>query len=318
MFNDFAAYEYLLAQLQLIFFMLGMGATLTVRDFAEVARRPRSLLAGAAAQLLLAPLLALLVNHWFSVEPGIAVGLVLVAAMPGGALSKFFAYLGRGNLALSVSLTLVGTLAAVVTVPLLLRLLVAGYVPESFTMPVGYVVRDVVLHLLLPLVGGMALARWLPTQGPVISRWCVRVGFVFVVLMIAGSIGSGRIHPAEYGWSAPLAVIVFCLLAQQLSMLPFRLSGWPAADTLSVGIEVTMRNLNLALLLKALLFPAANKGDDPIGDGVLFVILFYAGVAFAAGVPLALRFRLMAKRAERRAAETAKLEVEAASCEPPA
>jgi BASS family bile acid:Na+ symporter len=126
------------------------------------------------------------------------------------------------------------------------------------------------------------------------------MGFVFVVVMVVGSLGSGRIHPGEYGWKAPLAMIAFCVLAQQVSMFPFWLFGWPRPDKLSVGIEVTMRNLNLALLLKALLFPATAKGIDPIADGVLFVILFYAGVALGSGLPLALIFRLKARRAAQR------------------
>src|SRR5262249_55346444 len=87
---------------------------------------------------------------------------------------------------------------------------------------------------------------------------------------------------------------------QQLSMLPFWLCSWPRPDKLSIGIEITMRNLNLALLLKALLFPATVKGADPVADGVLFVILFYAAVAMFSGLPLALIFRIKARRAAQR------------------
>jgi hypothetical protein len=115
---------------------------------------------------------------------------------------------------------------------------------------------------------------------------------------VTGSLGSGRIRPGEYGWAAPLAIIFFCLGSQQLSMLPFRLGGWPRPDCLSVGMEVTMRNLNLAFLLKALLFPepARSAPPDPVAAGVLFVILFYAATAMCCGAPLALRHRLKARR----------------------
>jgi predicted Na+-dependent transporter len=156
---------------------------------------------------------------------------------------------------------------------------------------------------LLPLGVGMAVSRRAPVGRRVFSRWCIRLGFVVVGVMVAGSLGSGRIRPGEYGWATPLAIILFCLGSQQLSMLPFRLRGWPRPDCVSVGMEVTMRNLNLAFLLKALLFPEPppSAPPDPVAAGVLFVILFYAATAMACGAPLALRHRLKARREAARA-----------------
>lgn len=297
MFARYPEYEHLFAQVQLILFMTGMGATLELADFARIGRQPRYLIAGALCQFLLTPLVALGISEWLDVPDGIAVGLILLAALPGGNLSKAFTFLGMGNVALSISLTCFGMLLCLVTVPLLLRFLTADFIPADFDMPVGDIIREMLLYLLLPLGLGMAIARWAPDQSQAISRWCIRIGFLFVVAMIVGSLGAGRIHPAEYGGRTALAIILFCIVSMQVCMLPFRLLGWSKPDTLSVGIEVTMRNLNLALLLKAILFPATEKGADAIADGVLFVILFYGGVAFFAGLPLALNFRRMIRKA---------------------
>ena len=74
----------------------------------------------------------------------------------------------------------------------------------------------------------------------------------------------------------PLAIILFCVLGQQLNMMPFYVLRLPRPDRLAVGIEVTMRNMNLALLLNASLFGA----NEALARGVLFVVLFYAAVAF--------------------------------------
>jgi BASS family bile acid:Na+ symporter len=288
MFDRYEDYEYLLAQIQLVLFMLGMGATLAPRDFVGVALQPHFLVVGAVGQFVLAPLLAALLNRWMDLEPGIAVGLILISTLPGGQMSKLFTYLARGNVALSITLTVLGSALALVTVPLGLELLAEDYLRDSnVAMPVAWVVRDVALYLLLPLVVGMACGgRW-PQHRIGFSRTCIRTGLVFVALMIAGSLLSGRIQPAAYGWTAPLAILLFCVGTMQLSMLPFRLLRWSRADTVAVGIEVTMRNVNLALLLTALLFPAAN----PLGGGVLFAVLYYGGTALVAGVPLAMRYR---------------------------
>jgi BASS family bile acid:Na+ symporter len=290
MFPWYPDYEYPLARLQLVLFMLGMGATLSVADFFAVLRRPRSFLVGFTIQVLLLPWLAVAINALGQLEGGIAVGLVLVAAMPGGALSKLFTYLGRGNVPLSITLSAFTTLACLVSVPMLLQLLAARYIPDDFHMPVRDIVLDVALCLLLPLSAGMVLVRGWPRLRRPLARGCVRLGFVVVVIMVLGSLG--RINPGEHGLGVALAIVLFCLAGQQLSMLPFYVTRWPRPDRMAVGTEVTMRNMNLALLLKAILFPP----DNPLGDGVLFVILFYAGTALGCGLPLALNHRRLARK----------------------
>src|SRR5579884_64064 len=90
-------YEHPIARVQLVLFMLGMGATLSVADFLTIFRRPQSFLAAFVAQVLVLPWLAVAVNWLGRLEGGLAIGLVIVAAMPGGSLSKLFTYLGRGN-----------------------------------------------------------------------------------------------------------------------------------------------------------------------------------------------------------------------------
>jgi bile acid:Na+ symporter, BASS family len=286
MFDWYPASEYYFARTQLVLLTLGMGMTLSLMDFVEIARRPRSFLVGLAGHLILCPLIAVLINAVTDFRPGIAVGLILVAAMPGGALSKFFAYFGRGNMALSISLTGVSTLLTLITVPLMLQLLASQYV-QDFEMPVTDIMIDVALCLILPLVVGLTAARIWRKHHLLLSKICIRIGLVAVVVMVVGSLGSGRIRPLEHGPWVPIAIIVFCLLGQQLCMLPFRLMNWPRGDRLAIGIEVTMRNMNLALLISARLFPPGN----PHGSDVFFVVLFYAGAAMVIGFPLALNHR---------------------------
>lgn len=298
MFELYRQHEVLLTQTQLVLFMLGMGATLSAGDFLEIARRPRLFLVGFFCQFVIAPLVAWLIVERIDVPPGVAVGIILVSAMPGGALSKAFTYLGKGNFALSIALSALGTLASIVTVPAVLRLLAYEHIPAEFQMPIGEVVRMVAWFLILPVVVGMALARIWPGRRTMISRVCTRAGLVIVVIIVAGSIGRGRIQPAEYGWRTPLAIILFCVLTMQLNMAPFRfLLRWQRAECLSVGIEGTMRNMNLALLLQEAMFHP-ERGASAMADGVLFVVLFYAATALVAGLMLATRFRRMARREE--------------------
>ncbi|MCS7045683.1 MAG: hypothetical protein NZO58_04940 [Gemmataceae bacterium] len=300
MFAHYPDYEEWFARVQLICFMLAMGVDLAVADFLLVARQPLSFLLGITAQILVLPLWAVAINHLFQLEPAIAVGTILVAAMPGGSLSKVLTYLGRGNAPLSIALTAVSTLAALVTVPVTLRWLATGHVPPEFTMPVGTIVADVALFLLTPLTIGMVLGRVAPGSRRAVARWSVRCGFVVVAAMIAGALGSGRIQPASHGWLVPMAIIVFCVAGGQLAMLPFWVFRLPRRDRLSVGMETTLRNINLALLLTASLFGGHHPGEhasaSDLHAGVLFVVLFYAATAMGAGLPMALIHRRLARR----------------------
>lgn len=300
MFDRYPVFEIWFARLQLIGFMLGMGVNLTLADFVQVLGQPRSLLIGLVAQVAAVPCVAVAVNWMFGLEPAIALGLILVAAMPGGALSKVFVYLGRGNAPLTITLSAFATLGAVVTVPATLRLLAADYVPADFVMPVDDILVDVVVFLLTPVAAGMLVRRYWPGQGPRVRSWAVRFGFVFLSCIIVGSLGSGRIQPGEHGLMVPMAIIIFCLAGQQLSMAPFYILRLPRADRLAVGIEVTMRNINLALLLNATLFHERPE----LSGGVLFATLFYAAVALVAGIPLALNHRRLARREGRAGARS--------------
>lgn len=292
--DAYPQYEEWFARIQLVCFMLGMGVTLAVADFIKVAQKPRSLCLGLVGQICVIPLIALAINHLLDLDPPIALGLIMVAAMPGGSLSKVFVYLGRGNAPLSITLTAVSTLATVVTTPLTLRLLATEYIPD-FEMPVAKIVTDVALFLLAPLAIGMVVGRIWPARQRTISRWAVRLGFVALMFIVVGSLAAGRIRPAEHGFLVPLAIVLFCVLGQQLNMTPFYIFRLPRPDRLAVGIEATMRNMNLALLLKSSLFGAEGE----LADGVLFVVLFYGAVAFFAGVPLALNHRRLARRDEK-------------------
>lgn len=292
MFEHYPDYEIWFARTQLILFMLGLGVHLHVADFIDVLRRPRSFLLGFVGHVAVIPLVAVALNHLFALEPRFALGLILVSAMPGGGMSKVFVFLGRGNAALSITLTALSTFATLVTVPAILHLLAADYVPADFTMPVTEIVIDVLVFLIAPLVAGMALARVVPEQRRAIGRWAVRIGFVAVAGMIVGALGSGRIRPGEYGLLVPIPIILLCLIGQQLNMVPFYMFNLPRSDRLAVGIEVTMRNMNLALLLNTSLF--ADNVD--LYGGVLYVVLFYAATAMICGFPLAMNHRRLWQR----------------------
>ncbi len=303
-FQLYPQYEQLLAQIQLVLFMLGMGVTLSVSDFAPVFRQPTALIYGVTFELIVTPFLALGVGWLFDLEKGLAFGLLLIGALPGGTLSNAFTYLSRGNVALSIALSATATLLAIASIPLVLRFL-GGFVlggdeavGSQFEMPVLGIVREISLFLLLPLGVGMWLARTLPDYQQNISLVCIVLGFVFVAIMVVGAIGASRIEVGKHGWRAPIAILFFCVLTQQCAMLPIRFSGWAARDWVAVGIEATIRNVYLGLLLTTLLFPA---NTSELGNQVMFVVLFYGPASMGAAFPVTMRIRRFHNKQEQAA-----------------
>ncbi len=292
MFERYADYEYWLASGQLALAMLAMGALLTPRDFVRVLLQPGALLLGLALQLCLVPLLAWGIGRALPLEAGVAAGLVLVAAVPGGTISNLITYLGRGNLALSISLTSITSVACLATTPLILRLFVGAHLPAEFEMPVARVAREIATTLLLPLSTGMLLGWRFPDWREAISRWGVRASLTLIGVMVVGAAGSGRLDPSLYGPLGPASTLLLCFGIQQIAMGVCRAAGLAGPDRLAIGVEVTVRNTNLAIMLKASLFPAVAGRLDPIGDGMLFVALVYGGVAlFVAAPPVVLHRR---------------------------
>jgi len=274
----YIAYEYWFAAFQLVFAMLGMGATLTFADFSAVLKSPKSVTIGTIMQLLFVPIVAYLFINVIGVIGGVAVGLALVAAIPGGTTSNIFTYMARGNSPLSISITAITTLACLVTTPFILEVLIVEYLPANFSMPTGQIVTDIALTLLLPLVIGMMVLKALPNQAEVISKWCIRASLFGILLIIVGSSSAGRLDTDAFGGDNILLVLLFVVALTIAGWVLPKLLGLVTADVTAIQMEVVVRNVNLGVLIKASMFPVVVGSSNVIGDMVLFTVLLYGAV----------------------------------------
>ena len=124
--------------------MLGMGATLSVKDFQDVVRIPRSVCIGLFIQLLVVPLTAFLFISLTNLAIGVILGIALIAAIPGGTTSNVFTYIAKGNVPLSISITGITTLFCLFTTPLIMTLLAAHYLPDTVSMPTKQIILSLI------------------------------------------------------------------------------------------------------------------------------------------------------------------------------
>ncbi|MFP4126593.1 MAG: bile acid:sodium symporter family protein [Alphaproteobacteria bacterium] len=267
--------------LGLAFLMVTVGLGLAVADFRALAARPLVVATGLAGQLLLVPAAAFAVAWGFALAPVPALGLVLVACVPGGVTSNFLTVLARGDAALSVVLTAGSTLAGLVTVPLVLALALRLFDPSGLalpaTVPLADTARAVLAVTALPMLAGMALRALRPEA---VARWLAAVRrlatVVFAAIVVVAFSGDWHVVEAHWRVVGP-AVVVFNLLAVTGGLGLARLVGAAPSTTLTFGIECGLQNVALALFL----------GGSVLGEPALMVpAVIYVLVMNAAALAL--------------------------------
>jgi BASS family bile acid:Na+ symporter len=234
-----------LVNLGLGLIMFGMGVTLSPSDFAEVARQPRRTLIGLLAQFAVMPALGYLAARIFRLEPGLAAGLILVACCPGGTASNVVTYLARGNVALSVVMTLMSTLAAVALTPLLAGWLAGTYVAVDRWNLVG----NLLAVVLFPVMAGMACHRFLPRFTDRLSPWAPVLSVVLIVLIVGGILGASKETIRDHFGKLAGAVVFLHAGGFWLGQIIATLLGWNRKDRRTLGIEVGMQNSGLGSAL---------------------------------------------------------------------
>jgi len=282
----YVQHEYWFAATQLILAMLGMGATLTGKDFRDVVREPFAVSLGTAIQIIAVPLTAFLFLRLLGVRDGVAVGIALIAAIPGGTVSNIFTFFARGNSALSISMTALTTLACLVSTPLVLSLLINQYLPVDFVMPRSQIIREIALTLLLPLAIGMLYLFLYPRSAATLSKWSIRGSLLGILLIVVGSAIAGRLDVTAFGYGNILLVALFAVSLSAMAYLVPKLLRLSRPDSTAIEFEVIVRNINLGVLIKASIFPAAASETARLGDMVLFTLLLYGGLQMLVGAVL--------------------------------
>ena len=158
--------------------------------------------------------------------------------------------------------------------------------PADFTKPTKRIISEIGLTLLLPLALGMLYLYLYPRTAAFVSKWCIRGSLLGVAAIVIGSMSAGRLDAAAFGTANILLVLVFTLALWLMGWSAPRLLRLPHGDATAIETEVVVRNINLGVMIKASLFPAATGDGLQLGDTVLFTLLLYGGFQLFAGAAL--------------------------------
>lgn len=232
--------------------MFGMGLTLTPANFAEVLSRPRLVAIGVGLQFGAMPLAAWLIGYALGLPPALLAGLVLVGACPGGTASNVICYLARGDVALSITLTTVSTLVAVLLTPALTWL----YVGQTVPVPVVAMLWSICTIVLLPVAGGVLINRVAHDRlGPARQVFPL-ISVMAIVLIIAVIVALNVENLARIGLAVTAAVMLHNLAGLASGYGISRLLGCGRREARTIAIEVGMQNSGLGVALAVKYFSA--------------------------------------------------------------
>ena len=234
--------------------MFGMGMTLKVEDFQRVLQHPKEVAIGVGAQFIIMPLVALALVKVFALPPELAIGVILVGTCPGGTASNVIAYLAKGDVALSVSMTMTTTLLAPIVTPALTYFLAGAWIDISFTA----MMISIAQMVLAPVILGLLVHHFMADTTKKIMPAMPLVSVICIVLLVGCVVALSASKLATVGLTMAAIVILHNAFGLALGFTAAKLLHMDARKARTVAIEVGMQNSGMAASLAVMYFnPAA-------------------------------------------------------------
>jgi BASS family bile acid:Na+ symporter len=234
--------------------MLGVALELKIEDFKRIIKSPKAPAIGLFAQFLLLPAFTFLLVLIIKPYPSIALGMMLVAACPGGNLSNIVTYLSQGNTAVSISMTAISTVAAIVMTPLNISFWgsmnpATAAIMKQVSLNPADVFVTVFLILGIPLIVGMSLGHYFPGLARKVKKSFKIFSLVFFIIIICGALAANWQNFIAYIGLVVFAVLIHNALALNIGYWSARIVGLPERDCRAVCVEVGIQNSALGLVL---------------------------------------------------------------------
>lgn len=258
----------------LIIIMFGMGLSLSINDFKRVLFYPKAILVGLVNQLILLPAIGFLIVYVFDLKPDIAVGLIILAACPGGPTSNLITHLAKGDTALSVSLTAVASIITVFTIPFIvnLGLLMVMGKETAFQLEVLKTIGQIFIIVIIPVSVGIFIHERWRSFAKKMDRPVRIASTVVFVLVIAGLLIKEKDNIIPYFQQAGIVTLVLNLATMSLGFFTAQLFRLPFKQEVSISIESGIQNGTLAISIATVLL---SNSAFAIAPAIYSLIMFF-------------------------------------------
>ncbi len=259
--------------LALAIIMLGMGLSLVVDDFKRILLYPKAISVGIINQIILLPLAAFAVIALMGVEAELAVGLVILAACPGGPTSNLISHLAKGDTALSITLTVVSSLITVFTIPFLVNYAIVEFIPggEQQALPVFKTIISVLFITLIPVAIGMLIRKRKPNLAQQLDRPVKILSAVFLFIVIAGALFKEKENMVGFFKLIGPAALLLNLITMAVGFGTSRLTNHNLKQSLTIAIESGIQNGTLGIAIATTLL---NNAAMSIPAAIYSLLMF--------------------------------------------
>jgi BASS family bile acid:Na+ symporter len=268
--------------LALAFIMFALGLGLTGNDFIRVVKQPRDFCVGAFSQIILLPVIAFILVKIWPIAPELAIGVMIIAAAPGGVTSNLLTSYAKGDVALSISLTAIISIFCVITIPFIVLMSVKLLTESNITQNISLInmARDMFLIVTVPVILGMLFRRFATGMSLSFEPIAKKISTVLFVLVLLGAIAAERENIVSYFAQAGLITLVLNVVMMVVAYFIAQSFASGPKQKKCITIECGLQNGTLAIFVATSIFgggmyviPAATYSLIMFGTSLIFLYL---------------------------------------------
>jgi len=265
--------------LALAFIMLVLGLGLTGSDFLRVIKQPRDFFVGALSQIILLPIIAFIIVKIWPISPELAIGVMVIAAVPGGVTSNLLTSFAKGDVALSISLTAIISLLCVITIPFVVLTSVRLLSDSNITQDISLfgMARDMFLIVTVPVILGMLVRRFISGFALKFEPIAKKISIVLFVLVLLGAIAAEKENVISYFAQAGLITLVLNVVMMIIAYYVAQFLASGTAQKKCITIECGLQNGTLAIFVATSIF---GGGIYVIPAATYSLIMFLTSLIF--------------------------------------
>ncbi len=258
--------------------MLGLGLSLTIADFQRVVKFPKVIFIGLFCQMIILPVVCFSIAKGFGLAPELAVGLMLLAASPGGSTANLFSHLANGDVALNISLTAFNSILSILMLPLIVNFSIDYFMESGQVVPLQFKkIIEVFAIVLVPVGIGMIINAKNPSISIKLEKPVKILSALFLVLIIVSAIIKEKAHIVEYFQEIGIPALLFNVLSLGIGYFIPRMLRIGKKQAIAIGMEIGIHNGTMAIFIATTVL---NNSVMSIPPAIYSLIMFITAGVF--------------------------------------